>query len=87
MANAIVGTLILIGIACAIGLPIGIGAGMYLADYRGARLATIVRFLADVLNGLPSIVSMSSKLLPMLHDTNRCGCTSAYLLVMIPRRA
>jgi phosphate transport system permease protein len=56
MANAIVGTLILVGIACAIGLPIGIGAGLYLADYRGTRLANLVRFLADVLNGLPSIV-------------------------------
>ena len=56
MANAIVGTLILIGIACAIGLPIGIGAGLYLADFKGGRLATVVRFLADVLNGLPSIV-------------------------------
>jgi phosphate transport system permease protein len=56
MANAIVGTLILIGAASAIGLPIGIGAGLYLAESRGTRLATIVRFLADVLNGLPSIV-------------------------------
>jgi phosphate transport system permease protein len=56
MANAIVGTLILIGVACAIGLPVGIGAGLYLADFRGTRLATLVRFLADVLNGLPSIV-------------------------------
>ena len=56
MANAIVGTLILVGIACAIGLPVGIGAGLYLAEQRGARLATSVRFLSDVLNGLPSIV-------------------------------
>lgn len=56
MANAIVGSLILIGIASAIGLPIGIGAGLYLADFKGSRLATVVRFLADVLNGLPSIV-------------------------------
>jgi phosphate transport system permease protein len=56
MANAIVGTLMLIVIACAIGLPIGIGAGLYLADFKGSRLATAVRFLADVLNGLPSIV-------------------------------
>lgn len=56
MANAIVGTLILIGTACAIGLPIGIGAGLYLAEFKGSRLATAVRFLADVLNGLPSIV-------------------------------
>ena len=56
MANAIVGTLILIGIASAVGLPVGIGAGLYLAEQRGTRLANLVRFLADVLNGLPSIV-------------------------------
>jgi phosphate transport system permease protein len=56
MANAIVGTLILIGIASAVGLPIGIGAGLYLAERGGTKLANVVRFLADVLNGLPSIV-------------------------------
>jgi phosphate transport system permease protein len=56
MANAIVGTLILIGIACAIGLPIGIGAGIYLSEKRSRPLAQSVRFLSDVLNGLPSIV-------------------------------
>jgi len=56
MANAIVGTLILVGVASAIGLPVGIGAGLYLAEYRTSRLATLVRFLSDVLNGLPSIV-------------------------------
>lgn len=56
MANAIVGTLVLIAIASAIGLPVGIGAGLYLAERRGTRLANLVRFLADVLNGLPSIV-------------------------------
>ena len=56
MANAIIGTLILVGIASVIGLPVGIGAGLYLAEYRASRLATLVRFLADVLNGLPSIV-------------------------------
>jgi phosphate transport system permease protein len=56
MANAIVGTLILIVIASAVGLPVGIGAGLYLAEKRSNLLATTVRFLADVLNGLPSIV-------------------------------
>ncbi|MEO8560896.1 MAG: ABC transporter permease subunit, partial [bacterium] len=56
MANAIVGTLILLGIASVVGLPVGIGAGLYLAEQRGSRLANLVRFLADVLNGLPSIV-------------------------------
>lgn len=56
MGNAIAGTLVLLGVAGAIGLPIGIGAGLYLAEQRGTRLATTVRFLSDVLNGLPSIV-------------------------------
>ncbi len=56
LANAIVGTLILIGIATGIGLPVGVGAGLYLAEYRSSPLATAVRFLSDVLNGLPSIV-------------------------------
>lgn len=56
MANAIVGTLILIGLASLFGLPIGIGAGLYLAEHKGTKLANSVRFLSDVLNGLPSIV-------------------------------
>jgi len=56
MANGILGTLVLIGIASVVGLPVGIGAGLYLAERRGTRLANLVRFLADVLNGLPSIV-------------------------------
>jgi len=56
MGNALGGTLVLIGVAALIGLPIGIGSGLYLAEKRDSRLATIVRFLADVLNGLPSIV-------------------------------
>jgi phosphate transport system permease protein len=56
MANAIVGTLILISIAAVIGLPVGMGAGLYLADRKGSRLANVVRFLSDVMNGLPSIV-------------------------------
>jgi phosphate transport system permease protein len=56
MANAIAGTLLLLGVAASVGLPIGIGAGLYLAESGNGRLATAVRFLSDVLNGLPSIV-------------------------------
>jgi len=56
MANAMVGTLILILAASLVGLPVGIGAGLYLAENRGTHLANAVRFLSDVLNGLPSIV-------------------------------
>jgi phosphate transport system permease protein len=56
MANAIVGTIILIGLACALGLPIGVMTGVYLAEYGHGRLGWTVRFCADVLNGVPSIV-------------------------------
>jgi phosphate transport system permease protein len=56
MANAIVGTLVLIALACALGLPIGVITGVFLAEYGHGRLAWLVRFCADVLNGVPSIV-------------------------------
>lgn len=56
MANAIVGTLILISLACIIGLPTGIFAGVYLAEFGDRKLGWTIRFAADVLNGVPSIV-------------------------------
>jgi phosphate transport system permease protein len=56
MANAIVGTGMVVLLASIVGLPVGIGAGLFLAENRGTKLAMIVRFLSDVLNGLPSIV-------------------------------
>ena len=57
MANAIVGSAVLLGLASAIGVPIGIGGGVYLAEFgRGTKLANAIRFTADVLNGVPSIV-------------------------------
>jgi phosphate transport system permease protein len=56
VANAIVGTGIVVGLAALIGLPIGIGAGLYLAEYGSGRLGFLVRFIADVMNGTPSIV-------------------------------
>lgn len=56
MANAIVGTLILIGLGSAFGVPIGVSSGIYLAEYGENRFAQVVRFLTDVLSGVPSIV-------------------------------
>jgi phosphate transport system permease protein len=56
MANAIVGTLILIAIASLIAVPVGMVCGIHLAEYSGSRFTSIVRFAADVLNGVPSIV-------------------------------
>jgi len=55
-ANAIVGTLIIVGLACAIGVPVGVGAGIYLAEFGGGRFGWLVRFVADTMNGIPSIV-------------------------------
>ena len=56
MANAIVGSLMILGIASIIGVPFGIGAGIYLAEFGQNRLGSAIRFTADVLNGVPSIV-------------------------------
>ena len=56
MANAIVGSAVILAIASIIGVPLGIGAGIYLAEYGRNRLGDAIRFTADVLNGVPSIV-------------------------------
>jgi phosphate transport system permease protein len=56
VAHAIVGTLMMVGAACLMGLPVGVGAGIYAAEFSRTRLATATRFVADVLNGTPSIV-------------------------------
>jgi phosphate transport system permease protein len=57
MANAIVGSAILLGLGSLIGVPMGIAGGIFLAEFgRGTKLANAVRFTADVLNGVPSIV-------------------------------
>ena len=56
MANAIVGTGLILGVASLLGVPLGIGCGIYLAEYGRGRLGDMVRFTADVLNGVPSIV-------------------------------
>jgi len=56
VANAIVGTGIIVALACLAGIPIGVGAGLFLAEFGNGRLGWIVRFVADVMNGTPSIV-------------------------------
>jgi phosphate transport system permease protein len=56
MANAIVGSLIVVGLGGLLALPFGIISGVYAAEYSGTRLAELVRFSADTLNGVPSIV-------------------------------
>jgi phosphate transport system permease protein len=56
VANGIVGSMMILGVASFLGVPLGIGAGIYLAEYGRDRLGDVVRFTADVLNGVPSIV-------------------------------
>src|SRR5512136_2677610 len=56
MANAIVGSGIILAIASLIGVPLGIGSGIYLVEYGRNRFGDALRFTADVLNGVPSIV-------------------------------
>jgi phosphate transport system permease protein len=56
MANAIVGSAFILALASILGVPIGVGAGIYLAEYGRNRFGDVIRFIADVLNGVPSIV-------------------------------
>jgi len=56
IANAIVGTFIVVGLAAAMALPIGVGSGVYLSEFGRNRLGDLVRLLADVLAGVPSII-------------------------------
>ncbi len=77
MANAIVGTGILIGLGALFGLPVGIMAGIYLAEYGDNPFGGRVRFLADVLSGVPSIVvgvvAYVLVVLPMSHFSALAG--------------
>jgi len=87
MANAIVGTLTLIGLASCLGLPLGILGGIYLAESRDRRLPWMVRFLADVLNGVPSIVigifAYTIVVLPMRRFSALAG-GFALAVIMLP---
>jgi len=87
MANALVGTGILIGIGAFFGLPVGIMAGIYLAEYGKNSFAATVRFLADVLSGIPSIVvgvvAYVIVVLPMRHFSALAGGV-ALAILMIP---
>ncbi|HEY7544813.1 MAG TPA: phosphate ABC transporter permease PstA [Blastocatellia bacterium] len=86
IANAIVGTLILIGVASAIGLPVGIFAGIYLAEFGSNRLGTFLRFLTDSLTGVPSIivgvVAWSMIVKPMGHFSAFAGGVALSIIMM-----
>jgi phosphate transport system permease protein len=93
IANAIAGTLILVAIAAAVGVPVGVLGAIYLAEFSGPRFAHGVRFAADILNGVPSIVwgIVAYALLVLPHGSPfSLGHFSAYAggvalgLIMIP---
>ena len=87
VANAIVGTAIIVGLGALFGLPVGIGTGLYLAEYGSGRLGWLVRFLADVLNGTPSIVvgvfAWTWLVKPMGHFSALAG-GAALAMLMVP---
>jgi phosphate transport system permease protein len=87
MANAIVGTLELIGLAWIMATPIGIGAGLYLAQNRGGQIARAVRFAADVLIGVPSIVVgifAYAILVRPMHGFSALAGAFALAVIMVP---
>jgi phosphate transport system permease protein len=77
MANAIVGSLILCGIGASFAIPVGVLSGVYVAESGGSRLASVVRFAADTLNGVPSIVvgvfAYAVAVLPVRHFSAIAG--------------
>src|SRR5437667_8271539 len=77
MANAIVGSAELLGLAAVIGIPIGFVGGIYLAEFGGRTFPFVVRYTADLLNGVPSIVmgifAYTVVVLPMLHFSALAG--------------
>ncbi len=87
MSNAITGTFIMTGIGAAVGIPIGVLAGVYLSEFGRGRFATIVRFAADVLSGVPSIIIgvfvWSLIVLPMKSFSALAG-GAALGILMIP---
>src|SRR5205809_36479 len=87
MANSIVGTLILTGLGSIFAVPIGVLSGVYMSEYAGSRFAALIRFAADTLNGVPSIVigifAYGVLVLPFRHFSALAGGL-ALGIMMIP---
>jgi phosphate transport system permease protein len=87
MANGMMGSLVMIGMASLIGLPVGIFGAIYLAEFGGGRTSTAIRFAADVLSGTPSIitgmVAYTLMVVPMKGFSALAGAV-ALAMIMIP---
>jgi phosphate transport system permease protein len=90
IGNALIGTLYMVGLACLIGLPLGVGAGVYLAEKGEGTVGRTVRFMAEVLSGVPSIVigivAYALVVIPMGHFSAWAGGV-ALAILMIPTLA
>jgi len=87
MANAIVGSFYMVGLGLLFSLPIGVGAGVYLAEFGRTRYGHVVRFMADVLNGVPSIVigiSVWALLVVPMRSFSALAGGVALSFIMIP---
>ena len=86
MANAIVGSLKLLGLAAVIGLPIGLMAGVYLAEFGGSVFSFVTRYTTDLLNGVPSIVmgifAYTLLVLPVKHFSALAGGMALGVMVV-----
>jgi phosphate transport system permease protein len=87
IGNAILGSLVLLVLCSAIGIPIGVSTGIYLSEFGNGRFGSVVRFLVDTLTGIPSIVTgvfvYAIVVLPMQHFSALAGGI-ALALIMIP---
>ena len=87
MANAIVGSAFILALASVLGVPVGVGAGIYIAEFGRNRFGDVIRFTADVLNGVPSIVvgivAYSIVVLSQKHFSALAGGV-ALAIMMIP---
>jgi len=87
IGNAILGSVVLLTLSSAFGLPFGIAVGVYLSELGKGRFATVVRFIADTLTGIPSIVTgvfvYTILVLPMKHFSALAGGV-ALAMVMVP---
>jgi phosphate transport system permease protein len=87
MANAIVGSAEMVGLAALIGLPIGFMGGLYLAEFSGKFLGFVIRYTADLLNGVPSIVigifAWALVVVPM-HGFSALAGAIALAIMLIP---
>jgi len=88
MANAIVGTLVVVGLGALIAVPVGVGAGVYLAEYGRGRFAATVRYTTDVLSGVPSIVvgvvAYGLVVVPMGRFSALAGSVALAILMLPP---